>query len=50
MADNNQGYKANIISTIVDAKTASSSGHGYKANIISTIVDSIRISGSVSGL
>ena len=36
------GYKANIISTIVDAFDCCHCFGGYKANIISTIVDRSR--------
>ncbi len=37
------GYKANIISTIVDLATLNANIEaGYKANIISTIVDASR--------
>ena len=35
------GYKANIISTIVDESRFAKRKIGYKANIISTIVDEI---------
>ena len=36
-----EGYKASIISTIVDSLITRWKGHGYKASIISTIVDAI---------
>jgi len=36
----NRGYKANLISTIVDLiANVSGANQGYKANLISTIVD-----------
>ena len=34
-----EGYKANLISTIVDGWMARLREEGYKANLISTIVD-----------
>ena len=40
-----EGYKANIISTIVDVKKRGDNTRlGYKANIISTIVDRTNLS------
>ena len=45
-----RGYKANLISTIVDKTQKIMTRVGYKANLISTIVDSGIENGNPNGL
>ncbi len=43
------GYKANLISTLVDSNTSMTCSVGYKANLISTLVDYGHIKENVQG-